>query len=186
MYSASFPADSALEDSDVVFALLQLADEYLLADLKQDLEYFLQFSIQKDNVLVLYENACRCNSTQLKQLCMDFIAFNRESLSTTVRPEDLADDIRAEVEQALQPQRTMAIRVRFSVNESRPLAINNATAIVNVLDSSSEEEPDIVETAPRPLSRRKKRKRKEPVPVRANTDLDENYDDSDSSDDDYD
>lgn len=82
LYSGTL-SETKLQDSDTVLSLLQLSDQYLINDLKEYLEYFLQGSVDVDNCCFLYTFAKKCNADRLATICQNLINKEFEQVQKT-------------------------------------------------------------------------------------------------------
>jgi hypothetical protein len=97
-----FEIDKRLSDSDVVMQLLKLSDQYLVNDLKEHLEYWLQSSIDAHNAAFLFSFADECGAFRLRSASLSYIVCHYDHCMNAEFWTQLSHDLRSEVEANIQ------------------------------------------------------------------------------------
>lgn len=116
-----FDEDDRLKDSDVVTQLLRLSDQYLVPDLKECLEYWLQFSIEASNAAFLFSYADECEAQRLRSACLSYIVTYYDQCSSFDFWTLLSPELRSEIEANIQTR----FRRRRGRSESAPNSQNS-------------------------------------------------------------
>lgn len=106
--------EEQLQQENTALKLLEIADEFLVDDLKAHLEYHLQNSFEVDTAAFLYSFAHKCNALQLKELCMRFIAKEFDAVQKSTCYTDLSVELIEQLRTFMKKRRRKSTNIYVS------------------------------------------------------------------------
>eukprot|EP00029_Vermamoeba_vermiformis_P006643 TRINITY_DN2666_c0_g1_i1.p1 TRINITY_DN2666_c0_g1~~TRINITY_DN2666_c0_g1_i1.p1 ORF type:complete len:613 (-),score=114.96 TRINITY_DN2666_c0_g1_i1:49-1650(-) len=106
--------EEQLQQDNTALKLLEIADEFLVDDLKAHLEYHLQNSFEIDTAAFLYSFAHKCNALQLKELCMRFIAKEFDAVQKSTCYSDLSVELIEQLRTFMKKRRRKSSNIYVS------------------------------------------------------------------------